>query len=266
MYRQITYKGKQLHYQCVGQGAAVVLVHGFGEDSSVWKAQMEFLQHHFQVLLPDLPGSGRSEPVEDMSMEGLANAVKCMMEAEGLESGVLIGHSMGGYITLAFAEKYGERLKGFGLFHSSAYADTEEKKTTRRKGIAFIKEQGAYPFLKTAIPNLYSPATKERHPTLIEEQLHAVKDFSGDALCAYYEAMMQRPDRTEVLRQSLVPVMFVLGRWDTAVLLADGLEQCRLPKIAYIDVLEESGHMGMAEETEQSNAFLNRYLSDIYHR
>jgi pimeloyl-ACP methyl ester carboxylesterase len=266
MYRHVSYNGKQLHYQCAGKGDAVVLLHGFGEDSSVWQAQKEHLQPFFQVLLPDLPGSGRSEPIADMSMEGLADALHAVIEAERLASCVLIGHSMGGYITLAFAEKYRERLKGFGLFHSSAYADGEEKKATRRKGIAFIKEQGAYPFLKMSLPNLYSPATKEKNPALIEQQLEAIKDFSGDALCAYYEAMMQRPDRTEVLRQSLVPVLFVLGKWDTAVPFADGLAQCRLPKIAYIDVLENSGHMGMAEETERSNAFLNRYLSDIYHR
>jgi pimeloyl-ACP methyl ester carboxylesterase len=266
MYRQITTNGKRLQYQCVGTGDAVVLVHGFGEDSSVWHFQKEYLQQQYQVLLPDLPGSGRSEPVDDMSMEGLAGAVHAIIKAEGLQNCVLIGHSMGGYIALAFAEKYPGLLKGFGLFHSTAYADTEEKKETRRKGIAFIKEHGAYPFLKTAIPNLYSPATKERHPALIEEQLQAMKDFSGDALCAYYEAMMQRPDRTGMLRHSSVPVLFVLGKWDTTVPLADGLAQCRLPKIAYIDVLQESGHMGMAEERERSNDVLNRYLSDLYHR
>jgi pimeloyl-ACP methyl ester carboxylesterase len=266
MYRQISFKGKQLYYQCVGEGAPVVLVHGFGEDSSIWNAQAEFLQQQYRVLLPDLPGSGRSELLDDMSMEGLADAVRSVIDAEGLESCVLIGHSMGGYIALAFAEKYKEPLNGFGLFHSSAYADTDEKKATRRKGIAFIKEQGAFAFLKTSLPNLYSPATKEKRPALIEAQLQAMKYISGEALCAYYEAMMQRPERTEVLRQSAVPVLFILGRWDTAVPLADGLAQCRLPKIAYIDVFEESGHMGMAEETERSNAFLNRYLSDIYPR
>jgi pimeloyl-ACP methyl ester carboxylesterase len=243
-----------------------VLVHGFGEDSSVWHFQKEYLQQQYQVLLPDLPGSGRSEPVDDMSMEGLAGAVHAIIKAEGLQNCVLIGHSMGGYIALAFAEKYPGLLKGFGFFHSTAYADTEEKKETRRKGIAFIKEHGAYAFLKTAIPNLYSPATKERHPALIEKHLQAMKDFSGDALCAYYEAMMQRPDRTGMLRHSSVPVLFVLGKWDTTVPLADGLAQCRLPKIAYIDVLQESGHMGMAEERERSNDVLNRYLSDLYHR
>jgi pimeloyl-ACP methyl ester carboxylesterase len=78
--------------------------------------------------------------------------------------------------------------------------------------------------------------------------------------------MMQRPDRTGMLRLSSVPVLFVLGKWDTTVPLADGLAQCRLPKIAYIDVLQESGHMGMAEERERSNDVLNRYLSDLYHR
>lgn len=263
MYRQTEYNGSQLHYQCVGKGATVVLLHGFGEDSSVWGFQ-KVLEQHFRLLIPDLPGSGRSERIADMSMEGLADAVRFILQNEGIESCVLIGHSMGGYIALAFTEKHESMLKGLGLFHSSAYADNEEKVATRKKGIAFIKEHGAYNFLKTSVPNLYSPETKEKDPALMEQQLQAVRHFSKEALITYYDAMIQRPDRTEILRRTALPVLFILGKWDTAVPLQDGLAQCYLPQIAYIHVLDRSGHMGMAEEPEASTNILKNFLSETF--
>jgi pimeloyl-ACP methyl ester carboxylesterase len=174
-----------------------------------------------------------------------------------------IGHSMGGYVALAFAEKYPEFLKAVGLFHSTAFADTEEKKETRRKGISFIQQHGGPEFLKTTIPNLYAPVTKEVRPELIEQQLAGVNNFSGEALVRYYEAMMQRPDRTEVLRNSKVPVLFIMGRFDTAVPLEDMLKQCHLPKVSYIHILERSGHNGMIEEGPESNKNLSDFITTI---
>ena len=119
-----------------------MLVHGFGEDSRVWENQEAVLQQHFKLIIPDLPGSGKSALTEDVSMEGMARVLKEILDDLAIGSCIMIGHSMGGYITLAFAEKYPASLIAFGLFHSSAYADNEEKKTARRRGIEFIREQG----------------------------------------------------------------------------------------------------------------------------
>lgn len=299
--KEINYQGKRLVYRTAGSGPAVVLLHGFGEEGSVWKGQFDLFPDH-QLIVPDLPGSGESEAIEDMSMEGLADAVKAMIDVErtgppasqggsGLAQGqlgqdannntassqsevsamadfplggggaVLIGHSMGGYITLAFAENYPERLRSFGLFHSTAFADSEEKKETRRKGIRFLQEHGAAEFLKTATPNLYAPQTRAQHPEWIAEHLAAVRNFSADSLVRYYTAMIQRPDRTAVLSKAKVPVLFVLGSYDTAVPLQDGLKQCHLPQIAYIHVLKNSAHMGMKEELNEANAILSQFVN-----
>ncbi len=176
---------------------------------------------------------------------------------------ILIGHSMGGYITLAFAEKYPELVKAFGLFHSTAFADSEEKKETRRKGIKFIEQQGGYEFLKSSISNLFAPHTKEEKSYLVEEQIEAVRNANGAALVSYYVSMMQRPDRTAVLRDSPVPVLFVLGRHDNAVPFEDGLKLCHLPQLAYIELLENAGHMGMAEEIIESNKILSDFITAI---
>jgi pimeloyl-ACP methyl ester carboxylesterase len=262
--KEFNYKGKKMIYRTKGSGPLVVLLHGFGEDGDVWRGQFDILPRH-QLLIPDLPGSGGSEITDDMSMEGLAEAVKALVDAElsGKGKATLIGHSMGGYITLAFAEKYPEALKAFGLFHSTAFADSEEKKETRRKGITFIEQHGGYEFLKTTIPNMFAPVTKAEKGHLVEEQIEAVRNANGAALVSYYVSMMQRPDRTDVLRNSEVPILFVLGRHDHAVPLEDGLKLCHLPRLSYIELLECSGHMGMIEEIDRSNNLLTEFITTV---
>lgn len=258
---------RRCHYRTIGEGPMVVLLHGFGEDGGIWKNQYEALTG-FQLIIPDLPGSGKSDLIDDMSIEGMADWLKELLSSFYLTSSkrtVIIGHSMGGYVTLALAEKYPGILNGFGLFHSTAYADSEEKKATRRKAIEFIKEHGAFEFLKTSIPNLYGSLSKTEKKQLIEEQIAFSNNFSNEALVSYYEAMIKRPDRTGVLKSSKTPVLFILGKYDNAVPLKDGLEQCSLPDLAYIHVLESSGHMGMREEPKESNRILKNYLN-ICHR
>ena len=271
MKKEITYKGSKLTYDIIGKGPVVVLLHGFGEDSYIWKNQLDPLKE-FTLLVPDLPGSGSSGMIDDMSMEGMADAIHYIIDEEFTTGGLngksdpsknqvtMIGHSMGGYITLAFAEKYPNLLNGFGLFHSTAYADNQEKIETRKKGIDFIKRNGAYEFLKTAIPNLFSAFTRENYPHWINQQIEASHNFSGEALVSYYESMIRRPNRVEILKNSKVPVLFILGKHDVAVPLKDGLEQCYLPSLSYIEVLEKSGHMGMIEETETTNNILLKFL------
>lgn len=104
--------------------------------------------------------------------------------------------------------------------------------------------------------------TRSRNPRLIDDFISSLTDFSPTALVSYYESMMQRPDRTEVLKDNTLPVLFILGENDTAVPIQDGLKQCHLPEKAYIHVLHESGHLGMLEETEKSNRILHNFLSD----
>lgn len=263
MNKEIQITGKKVFYRIIGEGNPVMLVHGFGEDGTVWSNQVDFLKDKFRIIIPDLPGSGKSELIENSSIEGMAEVLHQIIHEEDIDHCVMIGHSMGGYITLAFAEMYWNHLSAFGLFHSSAYADSKEKITTRQKGIEFINEQGAFAFLKTATPNLFSPLTKAENPGLIDKQINSLDNFSPAALVSYYEAMINRPDRTAILLQTTVPVLFIIGKYDNAVPPEDSLQQCHLPEKSYIHMLNRSGHMGMLEEPQQSNQILEKFLLDI---
>jgi pimeloyl-ACP methyl ester carboxylesterase len=226
----------------------------------VWQKQISFLESSFHVIVPHLPGSGSSELIEDMSMEGMAASIHFILQQEKVERCAMIGHSMGGYTTLAFAEKYPSMLKALGLFHSTAFADTEEKKATRKEGIKHIQEKGALSFLNNFIPNLYSPSSKTLHPSIIEDHLKNADYFSEAALISYYQSMIERPDRTQVLQQNKIPVLIVLGKNDKAIPFQDTLRLVTMPDICYIHVLENSGHMGMIEEPELTNSILNNFL------
>jgi pimeloyl-ACP methyl ester carboxylesterase len=259
--------GKKIFYRTEGTGQPVMLLHGFGEDGHVWDNQVATLKKNYYFIIPDLPGSGQSDLTDDVSMEGMAENVMEILQLEFPPSInyppqkiILVGHSMGGYVALAFAHKYQQYLSGLCLFHSTAYPDSEEKKTIRRKGIEFIRQHGAYAFLKTSTPNLFSATSKEKMSDFINSFILGLSNFSADALVNYYEAMMQRPDRTWVLKQATYPVCFMAGEADTAVPLQHTLEQCHLPALSYIHVLNKSGHMGMLEESAKSTELLDHFF------
>lgn len=280
MEKTILYQSKKIFYRSTGAGKPVMLVHGFGEDGNVWSPlltspkgggipntqsqliETSLLNKGSHFIIPDLPGSGKSEMIDDMSMEGMAEVLHSIIHEENIDQWTVIGHSMGGYITLALVESYWNHVNAIGLFHSSAFADTEEKKETRKKGIEFIKKNGAFEFLKTATPNLFSPNSKDQIPNSISEFINTLKDFSSESLIAYYHSMMQRPDRTNILKNSKNPVLFVAGEHDNAIPLNDVLKQCHLPEKSYFHVLKKSGHMGMMEEPENANRILEEFLQN----
>ncbi|UAY51745.1 alpha/beta fold hydrolase [Ferruginibacter albus] len=264
MKKIILFKEKAVAYEISGQGLPVVLIHGFPETGELWHYQKDFLAQQCQVIIPDLPGSGASPYNDQLStIDDYAEAIKAITDNEKLDRVVLIGHSMGGYISLAFAEKYPQLIKGIGLFHSTALADTEEKKQARLKGIEFITNNGAFPFVKTSVPNSFSADFKDQHAHEVEALIEAGKKFQPEALIQYYRAMIARPDRTSVLKACNVPVLFVIGEQDTIIPMQTVLPQTYLPSLSHIHILQNSAHMGMWEETHKANQILLDFLESL---
>jgi pimeloyl-ACP methyl ester carboxylesterase len=267
--KQILFNGSKIFYRITGKGKPVVLIHGFGEDGDIWQKQIQSLQEHYLLIVPDLPGSGRSELVPGANIETYSEIIKEIFTTElqnssptggGRERAVLMGHSMGGYITLAFAEKYPELISSFGLVHSSAFADSEEKKAARLKSIEFIKKHGAYEFLKPAIMGLFGEYWSKNHQPEIDTLVEKSKNFTSDALVQYYQAMIARHDKTGVLKNFPHLILFIIGVHDNAVPFAQSLKQSYLPNLSYIHILRNSAHMGMWEEAERVNAALLEFL------
>ncbi len=262
MDKTLTLEGRTLFYREEGTGLPVLLLHGFAEDGGIWNEIAPRLSTGCRLLIPDLPGSGNSTLLPgEPSIDTLADSIRMFIDALGIDQCVLIGHSMGGYVSLAFAERHPQRLKAFGFFHSTAYADSEEKRAARRKSIEFIREHGAAPFIRQSTPNLFAGVTREQRPQLVEDTIRRYSSFSPDSLVYYYEAMISRPDRVSVLQQFDGPVAFVMGVMDTVVPYEQSLKQCHEPRISLVYTLSHSGHMGMLEEPERGSTVLESFLN-----
>jgi pimeloyl-ACP methyl ester carboxylesterase len=259
-----SYNQSKIFYRKYGNDSSViVLLHGFAEDGNVWKEQIDFLKDHFTLIVPDLPGSGKSSIVNgQLSIENYAEMMYDLLSNENIKSCVMLGHSMGGYITLSFAEKYPDMLKGIGLVNSTAFADSSEKKESRKKGIELMEKYGPYSFIKTTTPNLFSSSYKKNNADKIEVLIEKGKQFSKETLQQYYTAMMNRPDKTNVLREAKFPVLFIAGKEDVAVSLNDILQQMYLPLVSYICILKNAGHMGMWEAAEEVNKAILNFVRD----
>ena len=248
--RSFEYDNFQIGYTKTGAGPAVILLHGFGEDQHIFNSTVNVLEKKYTVYTPDLLGTGMT-PINtfpsNFSIEYLADSIATFMEYEKIENCVLLGHSMGGYVTVAFAKKYPQYLKGFGLLHSTALPDTPLKIENRTRGISFIQKFGAASFLETTAPNLFGTFTQKNHPKIVTDFIKALPHFSNEALIAYYHAMIARPNQTRVLETTNLPVLFILGDQDIAVALEDTLPQTKMTNTAYLYVLENCGHMGMLE-------------------
>jgi pimeloyl-ACP methyl ester carboxylesterase len=266
-FQSAKYNNSTIFYRISGTGKPVVLLHGFGEDGNIWNDLAAKLAENFKVIIPDIPGSGKSEILNDdekqISTDDYAKVIMHILNKENVTTCTIIGHSMGGYITLAIAEKYPGILNGFGLFHSSAFADNGEKKQARLKSIEFLKTNDSAAFLKTSIPGLFANKFKQEHPDVIENLVESGNLFSSKALIQYYQAMIDRPERIEVLKQTTLPVLFIIGEKDQAIPLQQSLTQCHLPSTSYVHILPNAGHMGMLEEKELCNNIVISFLNNL---
>lgn len=252
---------EQLTYRDEGQGFPLMLVHGFPMDGHLWDAQVPALRQRFRLLVPDLPGSGASPLTTPLSIADMAESLHDILRWEQIGRCVMVGHSLGGYVTLAFAEKYPRMLQGFGLFHSTAYADTAEKRRDREKAIALMEGYGSAAFLRQMMPGMFSRRYRSERRSELAALIQERSSTPVATLVAYYRAMMARSDRTAVLEQTKTPVLFVMGKEDVAAPAGDMLQQALLPALASVHAFGDVAHLGMLEHPEQSARILEDFAA-----
>ncbi len=254
-----------LSYQIIGSGKPVIMIHGFPNSHTAWLPQAEILAKEFKVILPDLYGAGQSPEFNEgeLSIEIMAAGILEIIEKENLESTLIIGHSMGGYTTIACLEKFPEKIAGISMVHSLASGDTEEKKEVRKKSMVLFNkgEEEKEAFLKGMAKNLFTPAFASANPEIVQSIVNNGMQLSMYALTQYYTAMMHRPDRTEVLKTSKVPVQWIIGAADQTTPSALALEQCHLAAVNAVHLYPDVAHMSMMEDPEK----LIQDLSDFCH-
>ena len=261
---KLRYNGALIHFESKGEGDALVLLHGFTETSGIWHAFKENLSGKFHVITIDLPGHGESENIGSVHpMEVMADLVKAVLEELSVEQAVLVGHSMGGYVSLAFAKKFPGNIKGLGLFHSSSLADNEEARENRDKAIEVIKNDHK-DFLFKFIPDLFAPENRTKFNADIEQLVETAKKMSPKALIAAMEGMKIRSSTLDVLINATFPVMFIAGQKDTRVPFENIWVQMALTEVAYSLILKNVGHMGYLEARDQTLGFVQSFAEACY--
>ncbi|MEZ5047827.1 MAG: alpha/beta hydrolase [Chitinophagaceae bacterium] len=257
--------GYEMSYQKIGSGDSIILLHGFGEDSTIWEYQVDVLKQKFTVLIPDLPGCGQSkEEIQTISLHSISIMLKELLDKESIKQTILFGHSMGGYIAMDFAKNFASYLKGISLVFSNAYADSDDKKDRRKKSIHLIEQGGKEAFLHAMILNLYSERSKKEIKLLIQQHLTIAKQISSNTLIAYYNAMLQRQDNSYILNDLQIPVQFILGKEDSTFDYKYALKQIPLCSQSDVHLLNEVGHTGMYERPDLLNNALLDFASRIY--
>lgn len=238
--------------------ASLVLIHGHGVDASIWEGVYAGLAESRVVLKPDF-----AQLSSHTTIEGYAEDLHTRLEAAQVNKVVLVGHSMGGYIALAFAEKYPEKMRGLVLFHSTAFADDEAKKEQRLQVIKKLDAEGSRAFLETAITGMFAPENRTKMGTTIKQLIDRYSRLPKEALHAGIQAIRSRPDRTEVLRRATYPVMIVAGRQDQVVPFEKSQQLMDMAPTTQGIVLEQAGHLGMIEQPDQALEALKAFLSRL---
>ncbi|MBX2965178.1 MAG: alpha/beta hydrolase [Cyclobacteriaceae bacterium] len=249
-----------IHYTEKGKGFPVVLIHGFCETHEVWSELIPILADEYRVIALDLPGFGGSDALaRPFTLDDAAQAVVTFIQELNLATCIVLGHSLGGYVVLAMAERNPKLFAGFGLIHSTAFADSEERKISRGKVIEFVEEHGVKPFVQSFIPPLFfNQAHPAVAPTVVLAEKTPLKTLTG-----YTEAMRGRPDRTRVLCEYSNPILFLAGEKDSIIPVQSLEEQAGLAAKPTLVVLHNAAHMGMLENIPETAAAIRMFVQRV---
>ena len=264
MIKEIMFNNTDVCYNILGQGETIVLLHGYLESNEIWNDFAKELVENFQVIAPDFPGHGKSDLTnERLSVEKMAESVKLILDKENVDKCLLVGHSMGGYAALAFLELYPESLSGLTLFHSSPYADMEEKKQNRDREINIIRQGKKAQIYNAHFPNTFAKENVEKFTDEIGKCKEVARNMTDNGIIAALEAMKYRPDRSILLKNTKIPIQYIIGEKDNFIPM-DILNKLLLPDNSEVVILENSGHMGFIEERENVlNAIIDFVKKDL---
>lgn len=249
------YKNIKISYTDQGKGTTVVLLHGFLENKAMWNAFVPELSKKYRVITIDLLGHGKTECLGYVhSMEDQADMVYHVLHELKIRKAVLIGHSMGGYVALAFAELFPDAVKGLFLLNSTSLADSDERKINRDRAIVAVK-QNYTNFVRMSIANLFSEDNRERFVKQIEQVKTEALKTPLQGIIAALEGMKIRKDREVILHFAQFPMQLVLGKKDGVLSYNDNLDQIENTKVELTTFPD--GHMSHIEnEKELLKVFL----------
>lgn len=251
-----------LHIADSGVGEkCVVLLHGYLESMYVWDDFTSLLTPSVRVITVDIPGHGISEVKGEVhTMEMVADVLHEMLNSLGIEKVTMVGHSMGGYVSLAFCARYPEQLEGLVLLSSSPNPDTDLKKENRRREIALVRAGKKDALARVAPEAGFAEHNRRRLKSYIDDLVECVHITEDDGIVALLGGMIERVDQNEMLRKCGVPQLFIMGKHDAYIPVEAAEAIIANNPQAEVAWLENSGHMGFIEEPEACAEALLKFV------
>jgi len=261
MKKTYNYNSGVITYTDEGEGKIILLIHGYLETSEIWESFARKLSVNYRVITVDLPGHGGSDMYREVhTVEFMAGVIKGVIENIGAKKIFLTGHSMGGYVTLAFADLYPDMLTGYCLFHSHPFADTEEVIKRRQMEIRLINAGKWNLFFSDSIQKMFATKNLQKFHDQLERSKEVSATIPGRGIISVLNGMMARPSRADVIEQGRVPLLWILGALDNYINCEQVQAKVKLPGNAKVAVLKNSGHMGFAEEEDISREVLTQFV------
>lgn len=267
LHRTITYESRQLHYRDEGRenSKTLVLLHGFMQNLDVWTPFTLNFMSEMRVITIDLPGHGYSQGYSDIhNMDFMARCVKKVLEHAGVDRCVMVGHSMGGYVALSFAEQYPYTLRGLGLLHSHALADNDAKKQERLNLCESVMDNRAS-FILDFIPSLFDNSKAAGLANEIKDlKEQSLETMTEQNIIAAQKGMMQRPHHLNLLKKIQVPCLFIYGKNDNRLPLDVAVTQAMIPQYSEIMLLDHVAHMAHIEAVEYVKPRIHNFVNTCY--
>ncbi|HVN56680.1 MAG TPA: alpha/beta hydrolase [Bacteroidales bacterium] len=261
MKKYVHFRGKKIFYSEKGFGKTIILVHGYLESGEIWDPFSARLAEKYRVIQVDLPGHGGSDIYEEThSMEFMASVLEGLMNSLGLEKAFITGHSLGGYIALAFLENFPARLSGYCLFHSHPFPDTSQVIQKREREILIVKAGKKFLMYPDNVRRMFADHNLPSMYSELERSKRIASEISAEGIIAVLKGMMLRPSRLGLMEAGKVPCLWILGASDNYIDPGTMKERVTLPANAELVVLKSSGHLGFVEETDTTAASLLEFI------
>ena len=256
----LLHKNTNVNFTLTGKGNAVVLIHGFLENSSMWKEVSQELSKRNRVICIDLLGHGKTENLGYIhTMEDQAEMVKSVLNHLKLRKYIIVGHSMGGYVALAFAKLFPSAIKGISLMNSTALPDSEEKKISRDRAIKVLKKNHKL-FINAAIQMLFAEKNREIYGKEIEQITKEALQLSPQGIIAALEGMKIRKNQTFIYKTVNFPIQMIIGKQDPALDYESLISQTKNTKVKVVEFPD--GHMSHIENKIELIESLTSFIKE----
>ncbi len=260
----IILNGKQIKYRYKKkQGLPIVFLHGYLETMDVFCQFIDTQIPETTTLILDIPGHGCSDAINpSQTMQQIASHIVLLFDYLKIETFVVYGHSMGGYVAQSIAGQIPNRVKMLGLLHSNVYADTDEKKKNRLREIEAIEQGKLSTIAQAFMPNIVADFNRERLNTVISNWIERAKTMQPSGVVSCLNAMMQRPDNSKML-DGTIPIHLITGDSDT-FLISQMVDKMRVGKaVQTVTLIEKCGHASFIEQPEKLNKAIRKCVAEF---